>query len=393
MNLDNLNFTIIEKSTIIVSYPFQYDREKVLCLDPKNIIKLNKDYLTDFLPYTKNNFFGEYHLENEEPTRVTLPCVMKNSLINTIEFCKDKKIKDSIIKIGKIEVFLFEKDIAILSINYKIPNNLNDEDYLYYHAKLSTLAKRSKQNLKTSNNQEFKYYYEFIDDVTSIYTNDAKNIFTRSNMYTYDLVIAQYCLESSNAKSFLEPLTQYREKLDEFIVDKINTNYIQQVSNINTIANENVVVHIGIKRDASDNGFISNEFFNKYSNNHFLTYIITMYQISKLEQLINKAFLKEIDFKDLEKMREVKSEILYFISNGNFTKISNNSIRNNLYKFYRKSIDLKDILEEVSTVSEKITNELEIMQEEKREKRENLINYFLGFIGIVLSIIGIMVSR
>ena len=64
MNLDNLNFTNIEESTLTVSYPFQYDREKVLKIDAKNIVKLNPDYLSDFLPYTKNNFFGKYHFRS-----------------------------------------------------------------------------------------------------------------------------------------------------------------------------------------------------------------------------------------------------------------------------------------------------------------------------------------
>lgn len=401
MNLDNLNFTNIEESTITVSYPFQYDREKVLKIASENIVKLNPDYLSDFLPYTKNNFFGKYHLElnketgkinKEKPAKVTLPCVIKNSSVNTIEFFKDNKIKTSIVEIEKMEVFFFEKDIAILTISYILPKNLSDTEYLYYHTKLSTIGKRSKQNIKTSNEHEFKYYHEFIDDLTSMYTNGSNNIFTRSNMYSYNLLVGQHCTESSNARSFLEPLTQYREKLDEFSVAKINANYIEQTSNINTVANENVVVHIGIKREEVDNSFISNEFFNKYNNNHFLTYIITVYQVSKLEQLINRAFLKEIDSQDLENMREVKYEMLHFISNGNFTKISNNSIRNNLYKFYRKSIDLKDMLEEVNTISEKITNKLEIIQNQESEKRETMINYLLGFIGIVLSVIGIVLS-
>ena len=212
-------------------------------------------------------------------------------------------------------------------------------------------------------------------------------------MYTYNLLAANHCTESSNARSFLEPLTQYRDKLDLFTVDKINANHIQQTSNINTIANENVVVHIGIKRDASDNSFIDNEFFNKYTNNHFLTYIITIYQVSKLEQLINKAFIQEKHEQDLENMRHIKSEMLHFISNVNFTKISNNSIRNSLYKFYRKSIDLKDMIEEVHTTSEKITNELRVILEQKSEKRDTMINYLLVFIGLVLSIIGIVISK
>jgi len=389
MNLNNLNFTNIEKSSLTVMYPFQYDKKKVLDINPDSLVKLNKDYLTDFLPYTKNNFFGTYHLEDKEKTEITLPCIVKNDEITTIEFTKDKKLEESIVHLKNIKVFLFEKDIAILTIDYLIPDNLSEVEYLYYHTKLSTLAKRSKQNIKTSNGQEYKYYYEFIDSISSMYTSQTKNIFTRANMFTYNLINAQYCTESSNARSFLEPLTQYREKPDEVSINKINANYIQQTSNISTIANENVVVHIGAKIEGSENSFIENEFFNKYENNHFLTYIITIYQVSKLEQLIVKAFLKEVDSDDLINMREVKSEMLHFISNGNFTKISNNSIRNNLYKFYRKSTDVKDMLEEVNTISEKITNQLETFEGQERERKDRYINYLLAFIGIVLTIISL----
>ena len=385
MNLDNINLANIEKSTIIVSYPFEYDKDKVLRLNPKNMVQLNKDYLTDFLPYTKNNFFGEYQLSDESPKKITLPCIINHDSASTIEFYKDKKIKNPSIKVEKIEIYFFEKDIAILTIDYRIPDALSDLEYLYYHTKLSTLAKRSNQNLKTSNGQEFKYYYKFIDDLISIYTNKLTNIFTRSNMYTYNLLVADYCIEPTTAKKFLEPLTQYRDKLDLFNIDKISANHIQQTTNINTIANENVVVHIGIKRESDSNNFINNEFFKKYTNNHLLTYIITIYQVSKLEQLINKALIEEKDSKDLKNMRQIKSEMLYFISNVNFTKISNNSIRNNLYKFYRKSIDIKDMTEEVDTISEKITNELGVILETKSQARYTILNYLIAFFGFLIS--------
>ena len=71
----------------------------------------------------------KYHLEDKEPTEVTLPSIMKNSSASSIEFFKDTKAKNLIL-IEKIEVFLFEKDIAILTINYKIPDNLTDDEYL-----------------------------------------------------------------------------------------------------------------------------------------------------------------------------------------------------------------------------------------------------------------------
>jgi hypothetical protein len=172
-------------------------------------------------------------------------------------------------------------------------------------------------------------------------------------------------------------------------MDKLNANYSQQTSNIYTVANENVVVHIGIKFQEEDNNFIDNEFFKKYQNNHFLTYIITLYQASKMEQLIIKAFLKEDDDKDLKNMREIKSEILHFIANGNFTKISNNSIRNSLYKFYRENFEIKDLMKEIDTVSNKISNKLETLLEEAQSKRDENRNLLIAVIGVVLAMIQI----
>ncbi|RLA78757.1 MAG: hypothetical protein DRG78_14355 [Epsilonproteobacteria bacterium] len=387
MNLENINLTKIEKSTITVLHPFIYDKQKILNTSQDNIVKLKSEYLKDFLPYTRN-FFGNYHLDEEETKKTTIPCILKYNLTNTIEFTKDTKIKDAI-SIDDIQVFVFEKSIAILSVKYKLPDNLSDEEYLYYHQKLSMLDKRSKQNLKTSNQKEFKYYFEFIEDLISPYLKETENIFNRSNMYTYNLLVANCCTTASDSRNFLEPLTQYRAKLDTLSMDKVNANFIQQTSNINTLSNENVVVHIAIKTDDINNDFIDKEFFNKYQNNHFLTYIITLYQVSKMEQLVVKAFLKEVDSQDLRNMREIKTEILHFISNGNFTKISNNSIRNNLYKFYRKSFDIKDLMEEIDTISDKLTNKLENIQQDKQAQREKVMNLFLALLGIGLSIVGL----
>lgn len=385
MDLNKIDFSTIEKATLTVLYPFTYSKQKVLQQDEASLVKFPAEYLKDFLPYTRN-FFGQYHF-SEESSSVSLPCVLRNNDVSAIEFVKDKRIKEAV-AIKNFQLFFFEKSIAILSIEYGIPENLTDEKYLYYHHKLSMLEKRSKQNIKTSEDKEFKYYFEFIDDLISPYCDKNQNIFGRSNLHTYNLLQATAATEDTDTKSFLEPLTQYRAKLDIFSQHEINANHIQQTANINTIANENVVVHIGIQKDEND--FIANEFFKKYQNNHFLTYIITLYQVSKLEQLIIKAFLKEVEAHDLKNMRSIKREILHFISNGNFTKISNNSIRNNLYKFYRNSFEVENFIDEIDTIAEKITNEIETKQARARERRELFLNVMIGLIGIGLGIAGLL---
>jgi len=124
---------------------------------------------------------------------------------------------------------------------------------------------------------------------------------------------------------------------------------------------------------------------NKYKNNHFLIYIITLYQLSKVQQLIIRAILKDLGNKDLKNMQNIKTEILHFISNINFIKISNNSIRNNLYKFYRKAFEIKDLLTEVDSISEKITNKIENHQDRTRTRSDQFIQSATGIIGLILA--------
>jgi len=387
MNIKNINLTTISNSSITILYPFEYDKDKVLRIDTKKIVKLKNETLKDFLPYTKN-FFGTYHFEENKPSNIIFPMVYANDKITSIDFIKDKKIIDTI-SLSDTCIYFFEKSIAILAVRYDIPENLSNEDFLYYHQKLSMIEKRSKQNIITSTKNEYKYYYEFIDSLVAPYTNNTANIFSRSNLYTYNLLVANTNEKDNNTQSFIEPLLQYRNTLDTISINQTDISYIQQVSNIHTFANENVVAHIGIRKENSNNNFINNEFFNKYQNNHFLTYLITLYQTCKIEQLIIKAFLEEDADKDLKNIREIKSEILHFIANGDFTKISNNSIRNNLYKFYRNNFEIKNMLNEIQTISDKLSNELETIIQDKKATSDEKRNLFIGIIGVVLAVIQI----
>jgi len=157
-----------------------------------------------------------------------------------------------------------------------------------------------------------------------------------------------------------------------------------------SLHNENVAIHIALKDESNNDTFIYQEFFNKYNNNHFLTYIIALYQTTMIEHLIVKAFLYEDEDKDLQNMRKIKNDILYFMANGNFTKISNNSIRNNLYKFYRSNFEIQNLIEEIDTVADKITNELETLHQDKQTKRDEMRNFILTIVGVVLAVIQII---
>jgi len=383
MNIANIDTSIIEQSKITVSYPFVYDTLKLKTIDIKNLIKFKNEYLKDFLPYTKN-FFGNYHFKEDDTYDISSPLVIKNTNIINMTFFKDNKIKN-FIDIDNLKFYFFEKSIAILTITYNLPIKISSEDYLLYHHKLTTIEKRSKQNLKTSQDKEYKYYFEFIYDLISPYCQNNQNIFTRSYLYSYNLIVAKEINNDMQISNFIEPLLQYRTKLDTISQDKLNANYIQQVSNIYTIANENVVLHMGIKSDSIENNFIEKEFFNKYQNNHFLTYLISLYQTSKIEQLIIKAFLQEDTNKDLSTIRDIKAEILHFIANGNFTRISNNSIRNSLYKFYRNNFEIEDLIKEIDTISDKISNQLETIVQDKKAQSDEKRNLIIGIIGVILA--------
>lgn len=385
MNIEQINFTTIEKSTLSVLYPFIYDKNKVLSINENNIVSLKNEYLKDFLPYAKN-FFGTYHF-SQENINIGFPRILKNDDIKYITFQKDKKLTTKI-QIESIKAYLFKGSIGLLNINYQLQENLSGDDYLYYHYKLSTIEKRNKQNLITSNNKEFKYYFEFINELISNYTNNFDNISQRSNIFTYNTIITNNADENNYTTNFLEALVQYRSHTDTLPITKLSSNHITQTSNTHTIGNENVILHVGIKSTECDNNFIENEFFKKYSNNHFLTYITALYQICKVEQLIIKAFSDDRFNQDLEKTRDIKKEILDFLSYINFTKISNNSIRNNLYKFYRKTFDINSLIQEIYEVSEKISSELEQLEAKKIDKRFRSYEYFgigAGIVALFLS--------
>jgi len=387
MNNQNINLSKIEKSSITVLLPFIYDQKKIKQSRFLKQYQIKQEHLKDFLPYTKN-FFGNYTITDSETSSKRFPSVYTNNIIDKIEFIKDSKITTEI-DINSIKYFLFEKSIGVLSITYNLPENITDEEYLIYHHKLSTIEKRNKQNLKDSNNIQYKYYYEFIDSLLINFC-DKLNIFSRSNLYTYNLMVAKNNDQEYNSQNFLEPLSQYRSKLNilETLNFKIHT--IQQIHNIHTVANENVAIHIALKDESNNDTFIDQEFFNKYENNHFLTYIIALYQTTMIEHLIVKAFLYEDEDKDLQNMRKIKNDILYFMANGNFTKISNNSIRNNLYKFYRSNFEIQNLIEEIDTVADKITNELETLHQDKQTKRDEMRNLILAIVGVVLAVIQII---
>jgi len=240
MNNQNINLSKIEKSSITVLLPFIYDQKKIKQSQFFKQYQIKQEHLKDFLPYTKN-FFGNYAISEPETSNKIFPSVYANNIIDKIEFIKDSKIITEI-EIDSIKYFLFEKSIGILSITYNLPKNITDEEYLIYHHKLSTIEKRNKQNLKDSNNKQYKYYYEFIDSLLINFC-DKLNMFSRSNLYTYNLMVANNNQEY-NSQNFLEPLSQYRSKLNilETLNFKINT--IQQIHNIHTIANVFTRIHL-----------------------------------------------------------------------------------------------------------------------------------------------------
>ena len=55
----------------------------------------------------------------------------------------------------------------------------------------------------------------------------------------------------------------------------------------------------------------------------------------------------------------MKAEILTYLARNDFTQISNNPARNLLYKFFRSNFELKELLEEVSTIIRKIDQDIE----------------------------------
>lgn len=370
----------IEKSKIIIQFPFEYDQNKITI---SNEINLHEELFEDFLPYTKNFF---KHKSKD------YPCVIEINDYNYIKFTNIKNhICEQEILIDKINIYFFEKKIAILKIEYLLPENINYSDFLIYHHCLTKLKKQRNQKTIDSKANNYNYYEDFIKHLINDYGYNELNIFNKSNLNSYNLIISKQLENDFPINSFIVPLVQYRNKLENIESEESIFFSTSQIANIKTYANENIVLHFAQNND----DFIKNSFMDKYTNNHYLTYLIVFYQVCKIQQLIVNTFLDDslISSSDFERIRNIKTEILYFMSNINFSKISNNSIRNNLYKFYKKAFEIELLSNEVKEVSEKITNDLENKEKEINEKKRNRSTLMFTIISLFLAIITLSVSK
>ena len=132
-------------------------------------------------------------------------------------------------------------------------------------------------------------------------------------------------------------------------------NHVRQSSHIETFGNTNGVVYL-----CCDDGteFSRKGVFDIYGKNYLVTFLITLYQQFKLQQLIDEAgnLIVTTVYADV---KGLKSKMLTYMAQTDFTQISHNPGRNLLYKFFRRNFEIKELLEEVSTIIKKIDQDTE----------------------------------
>jgi len=180
---------------------------------------------------------------------------------------------------------------------------------------------------------------------------------------TYSLILIDQ--EYTLKPAFIEVLLNSRKYLESGIVTSLpdTINHVRQSGHIETFGNLNGVVYI-CRDDGTD--FSRSNFFDIYGKNYMVTFLITIYQQAKLQQFIDEACdLMDVKHKTIN-IKELKDKIFSYITRTDFTQISHNPSRNLLYKFFRINLDIRALLDEVSTIVKKIDQEIEADKNSKR---------------------------
>jgi len=248
-----------------------------------------------------------------------------------------------------------------------------------------------RHNFEQSNNVQeidvkqwvFEYIAPFVDG-----TGDKKlNPFNRSKMYAYML----FKCDNDLPKEFVESLLIQRKNLSnghEF-PEWIEHDHTRLSTAIYMRSNQQSVLIFGYD---DNGGFMQKKFRPNYLNKYFLVYLITLYQKSVLENMIYDSSFIDYNKPDPSVMQKLKSDILQFYTNIDFTNISNNINRNLFYRSVRKSMRILDVRNEADNVIRRLTNEMDLIEKRKKEREREAADKKGRFWNIVFAVIGTLIA-
>lgn len=138
-----------------------------------------------------------------------------------------------------------------------------------------------------------------------------------------------------------EPIFHYKNKIG--IIKKVDFFDIKQIqSNTFILLNENNIINILYAKN------IDND-FHFISNQWFLTYLFVSFQNVYLSLVLDKMILTNTDniIKEIKFVKSATKEYINFVSNYNFTDISDDPELNSYYKFIKKNKTIEDKLDNI----------------------------------------------
>jgi len=417
-------------------YPFQYINKP-----DQNDELITEDQLFEFLPYVKTFFTAGY--KNIFIKKLDIP---KSVTLHFGSSTDDRMVE---LNISDSKIFFFSHDIAILSIQIIIDAEMSKQDVSLIIKHFSNLTKTSKSRvlnvLPSKMLTEIDYdtnikkeCYEYVTVVSVKNQNKTlvKDFRCSSNTIFSSQAIAdaivknrdkfEVLLESAlSVNEWIEgiispyihsfPVSNFlniaylnlfvltlidkedkeREKFIDAILlryeflksetTNINHNGIQKLpysNNINVYANLNGTVVL-----ADDNDYNRSTLFNHFGKNILLIYLFVLLQKSILIKLIDGA---DDELKNSQNLvnTNYKDMIIDYMRHIDFTQLSNNPVRNGIYKFYRSTHMIKDLLAEIKIIIDYYTAQKKMEDDQRSERSFRRFEIIVGSVGLLLGILG-----
>ena len=346
---------MINRAMLSIVHPFLYDARNLKALASVKV--LSDSERDDFLPYV-GNFFS---CSNEGDVRA----------ISLGSFNVEMKSKisanttgEQAIESGKI--YFLTHGIGILTLSYPF-DSLEETDFAKIQRMLCRLDKVNTTVFRATSTTDVndaiwlsakEWYSSLVSPYLTLDENErcSFNPFNRSSIISSSILAVGR--DYPDKPAFMEALLLNR-RLDKgengsFLADSVHR--VRQSESIESFGNSTGVVYLC--RD-SGNEFSRIGVFDVYGKNYLLVFLITVYQQVRIQTLIEKSSRIIAPNQSTNAVKELKAEILTYLARYDFTQISHNPARNLLYKFFRRNFELKELLEEVSTITKKIDQEIE----------------------------------
>lgn len=418
-------------------YPFTYTSKP-----EQSDESITEDQFFEFLPYVKTFFTSGYKnifiKKLDIPKRVTL------------HFGNGINPRMTELNISDGKIFFFTHDVAILSIQIMVDTEMSKQDISLIIKHFSNLTKTSKSRILNVHPSKIlteihydknikKECYEYVTVVSVKNQNKTlvKDFRCASSTITSSPDIAdaivenrekfQVILESSpSVKEWIESIispyihsfavsnflniaylnlfvltlvNKEDKERDKFVdavllryeflkseTTSINHSGIEKLpysNNINVYANLNGTVVL-----ADNNDYNKSTLFNHFGKNILLIYLFVLLQKSILIKLIDGA---DDELKNSQNLvnTNYKDMIIDYMRHIDFTQLSNNPVRNSIYKFYRSTHMIKDLLAEIKIIIDYYTAQKKMEDDQRSEAAFRRFEIIVGSVGLMLALLSL----